>query len=132
MLDDILFDDVLSADDFGDDFGESAPQAKAFLTAQMAAGKITPAQAKMGIAIQDAAMARGGSVATPADVATAHRAAGSTIHLDRVAAMHWAAIAGGAALVGGLLWGVKGAVLVGVGAPAAFGILLLSALKGFQ
>lgn len=41
-------------------------------------------------------------------------------------------VGGGGAALGGLIWGVKGAVILGVGAPIAFGVLIWQAMKGFQ
>ena len=44
----------------------------------------------------------------------------------------WGGIAGGGALLGGLLWGVKGAIILGVGVPVMAGALLYSALRHLQ
>lgn len=43
-----------------------------------------------------------------------------------------AVVTGGGALLGGLFWGVKGAVILGVGAPVAVFGLVVYLMKGMQ
>lgn len=54
------------------------------------------------------------------------------VHFNTSAIPFWAGLAGGGAAVGGLIWGAKGAVIVGLGVPVAFGVFIYQAMKAFQ
>jgi hypothetical protein len=54
------------------------------------------------------------------------------ITFDPKAVPPWLFITGSGALMGKLIWGTKGAIILGIGAPVAFGVLLWKAMKDFQ